>query len=174
MENFQIVWIFSGLSGNFPDHPENIQPIRKLSKGSGNFPVQFQGLRAKTFRVAMPPCHPGFCASGHKIPVLNIAKSIETLKFVEFLKPSNKYQNLGQSSVWSCLVNGEKYMYKNFDKPMPKFKEIHNFNTFILPTLKSIRRYLGLVFNKQANTKQKHSISIATALHQHNNLTETA
>ena len=65
-------------------------------------------------------------------------------------------------------------MYKNFDKPMPKFKEIHNFNTFILPTLKSIRRYLGLVFNKQAITKQKHSISIATALHQHNNLTETA
>ena len=26
------------LSGNFPDHPENIQPIRKLSRLSGKFP----------------------------------------------------------------------------------------------------------------------------------------
>ena len=28
----------SGLSGNFPDHPENIETIRELSRLSGNFP----------------------------------------------------------------------------------------------------------------------------------------
>ena len=50
-ENIQPTRKLSRLSGNFLYHPENIQPIRKLSKGSGNFPVQFQGLRAKTFRT---------------------------------------------------------------------------------------------------------------------------
>ena len=79
----------SRLSRNFSDHLENIQPIRKLSRLSrnfadhpaisrlsGSFPdgpetsqCNFKGYaqklsgRAKTFRVAMPPCHPGFCAS---------------------------------------------------------------------------------------------------------------
>ena len=50
-ENIKTIRKLSRLSGNFLYHPENIQPIRKLSKGSGNFPVQFQGLRAKTFRT---------------------------------------------------------------------------------------------------------------------------
>ena len=41
----------SSVSGNFPDNPENFQTIWKFSRRSGNFPVQFQGLRAKTFRT---------------------------------------------------------------------------------------------------------------------------
>ena len=36
---------------NFPDYPETFLNIRKFSRRSGNFPVQFQGLRAKTFRT---------------------------------------------------------------------------------------------------------------------------
>ena len=32
------IWKFSRLSGNFPDHPENIKTIRNLSRLSGNFP----------------------------------------------------------------------------------------------------------------------------------------
>ena len=75
-ETFHILWRFSKLSENFPYHPENIQiignlseqsgnfsgcpetfqiirklPRRKLFRPSGNIPVQFQGLRAKTFRM---------------------------------------------------------------------------------------------------------------------------
>ena len=62
----------SRLSGNFPDNPENIQTIWKFSKGSGNFPVQFQGLRAKTFRTrknfpdgnaTLPPRFLGLCSN---------------------------------------------------------------------------------------------------------------
>ena len=48
-ENIQIIQKLSRLSGNFPDNSENIQTIRKFSKGPRNSPLQFQGLRAKTF-----------------------------------------------------------------------------------------------------------------------------
>ena len=64
------------LSGNFPGYLETFWTIRKISRLSGNFPkgpetsqCNFKGYaqklsgRAKTFRMAMPPCHPGFWAS---------------------------------------------------------------------------------------------------------------
>ena len=102
-ETFRTIWKISRLSetfqlsGNFRDHPENIRTIRKISGISGNFPGYqetfqtipkifrlsgnfadspqtsqyiFKGYaqklsgRAKTFRMAMPRCHDGFCASG--------------------------------------------------------------------------------------------------------------
>ena len=81
-DTFQIIWkmsrlsgIFPGywklsrLAGNFPDYPENIQILRKfqtiqkLSRQTGSFPVQFQGIRAKTFRSAMSIRRQGFSAS---------------------------------------------------------------------------------------------------------------
>ena len=75
-ENIQTIRKLSRLFGNFLDHPEDIQTIRTLSGPSGNFPdgletsqCNFKGYaqklsgRAKTFRMAMPRCHDGFCAS---------------------------------------------------------------------------------------------------------------
>ena len=75
-ENIQTIRKLARLCGNFQDHPENIQIIRKLSRLSGNLQGNpetfrtirkisrpsgnFQGLRAQTFRMAMPPCHQGF------------------------------------------------------------------------------------------------------------------
>jgi len=73
-ENIQPIRKLSRLSGNFPDNPENIQTIWKFSKGSGNFPVQFQGLRAKTFRTCknfpdgnatLPPRFLGLCITAN-------------------------------------------------------------------------------------------------------------
>ena len=76
-ETFQIIRKISSLSGKYPAYPENFQTIRKKSRLSGNFPkgpetsqCNFKGYaqklsgRAKTFRMAMPPCHPGFWDSG--------------------------------------------------------------------------------------------------------------
>ena len=37
-ENIRTIRKLSRLSGNFPDHPENIRTIQKLSRLSGNFP----------------------------------------------------------------------------------------------------------------------------------------
>ena len=78
-ENIQIIQKLSSLSGNFPGYPEIFRIIRKISSLSGNYlkgpetsQCNFKGYaqklsgRAKTFRVAMPPCHPGFCASGQQ------------------------------------------------------------------------------------------------------------
>ena len=75
-ENIRPIRKLSRLSGNFLDHPEDIQTIRKLSGTSANFPdgletsqCNFKGYaqklsgRAITFRMAMPRCHDGFCAS---------------------------------------------------------------------------------------------------------------
>ena len=75
-ETFRIILKISSLSGNFPGYPETFQAIRKISRLSGNFPngpetsqCNFKGYAqkrsgcAKTFRMAMPPCHPGFWAS---------------------------------------------------------------------------------------------------------------
>ena len=88
-KNFRTIRKISRLSGNcpdspetfqtiqnFPDNPETFQIVRKFSRLSKNFPdrpktsqCNFKGYaqkvsrRAKTFRVAMPPCHPGFWAS---------------------------------------------------------------------------------------------------------------
>ena len=71
----KIFQIFT-LSENFPDYLETFQIIRKLPSLSGNFPdhpetsqCNFKGYaqklsgRAKTFWMAMPRCHDGFCAS---------------------------------------------------------------------------------------------------------------
>ena len=46
------------ISENFLDHTETFQTIRKLPRPSGNFSVQFQGLRTKTFwtRKNFPRC----------------------------------------------------------------------------------------------------------------------
>ena len=76
-ENIQIIQKLSSLSGNFPGYLEIFRIIWKISSLSGNYlkgpetsQCNFNGYaqtlagRAKTFRVAMPPCHPGFCASG--------------------------------------------------------------------------------------------------------------
>ena len=38
-------------SRHFQEYPEPLLIIGKLSRPSGNFPVPFQGLRAKTFRT---------------------------------------------------------------------------------------------------------------------------
>ena len=72
-ETFQAIQKLSRSSGKYPAYPENFQTIRKKSRLSGNFPkgpetsqCNFKGYaqklsgRAKTFRMAMPPCHPGF------------------------------------------------------------------------------------------------------------------
>ena len=76
-ETFQAIQKLSRSSGKYPAYPENFQTIRKKSRLSGNFPkgpetsqCNFKGYaqklsgRAKTFRMAMPPCHPGFWDSG--------------------------------------------------------------------------------------------------------------
>ena len=83
-------WQSSGKSGQFWNHPENWQSSGKKSgqfwnhpenwKSSGKIRIVLKVLRqfkrffrlyaqklsgrAKTFRVAMLPCYPGFCASG--------------------------------------------------------------------------------------------------------------
>ena len=85
-ETFQIIRKLLRLSGNFPGYPETFRTIQKISRLSryfpetfriiGNFPdnlessqCNFKGYtqklsrRAKTFRMAMPPCHQGFWAS---------------------------------------------------------------------------------------------------------------
>ena len=77
-ETFQAIQKLSRSSGKYPAYPENFQTIRKKSRLSGNFPkgpetsqCNFKGYaqklsgRAKTFRMAMPPCHPGFWDSAH-------------------------------------------------------------------------------------------------------------
>merc|ERR1712016_297758 len=61
-------------------YPEIFRIIRKISslsriylKGPETSQCNFKGYaqklsgRAKTFRVAMPPCHPGFWASGNNM-----------------------------------------------------------------------------------------------------------
>ena len=91
-ETFRTIRKILGLSEDFLDHPENIRTIRRLSGPSGNFPdnmetsqCNFKGYaqklsgRAKTFRVAMPPCHPGFCASALR-PYLNNKPLVESLR----------------------------------------------------------------------------------------------
>ena len=88
-ETFQAIQILFRLSGNFPDHPEisrlsgnfpgypeTFRTIPKIFRLSGNFAdvsqisqCIFKGYaqklsgRAKTFWMAMPPCHPGFWVS---------------------------------------------------------------------------------------------------------------
>ena len=76
-DTFQTTQKLSRSSGKYPAYPGNFQTIRKKSRLSGNFPkgpetsqCNFKGYaqklsgRAKTFRMAMPPCHPGFWDSG--------------------------------------------------------------------------------------------------------------
>ena len=82
-ETFQAIQKLSRSSGKYPAYPENFQTIRKKSRLSGNFPkgpetsqCNFKGYaqklsgRAKTFRMAMPPCHPGFWDSGPLVLLL--------------------------------------------------------------------------------------------------------
>ena len=81
-ETFQAIQKLSRSSGKYPAYPENFQTIRKKSRLSGNFPkgpetsqCNFKGYaqklsgRAKTFRMAMPPCHPGFWDSAPLSPL---------------------------------------------------------------------------------------------------------
>ena len=92
-ETFQVIRKSSRLSRNFPDrpdYPENFQIIRKLSRLSFfdfydhpetsqcNFKGYTQKLsgRAKNFRMAMPRCHDGFCASGEGDTLNCIAKYV--------------------------------------------------------------------------------------------------
>ena len=51
LEIFKIIPKHPRPSGHFLDNPETFQLIWKLSRPYGNFPVQFQWLRAKTFRT---------------------------------------------------------------------------------------------------------------------------
>ena len=78
LETFQPIQKLSRLSRNFPGYPEIFWIIWKISSLSRNFQSRnfpkgpetphcnFRGYaqklsgRAKTFRMAMPPCHPGF------------------------------------------------------------------------------------------------------------------
>ena len=79
-KTFRIIQKISSLSRNFPGYPETFWTIQKIFTLSGNFPkgpetshCNFRGYaqklsgRAKTFRMAMPPCHPGFWASGQRV-----------------------------------------------------------------------------------------------------------
>ena len=62
-KTFQTTPKLSRLSGYSSDYTKIFQAIQKLSIWSGNFTEQFQGLRARTFWMAMPRCHDGFCVS---------------------------------------------------------------------------------------------------------------
>ena len=81
-ENIQTIRKLSRQSGNFLDYPETFQTIWKISRLSGNFPKgpetphynirgygQKLSRRTKTFRMAMPPCHPGFWDSAPLSPL---------------------------------------------------------------------------------------------------------
>ena len=116
---FWTIQKISGLSGKYSDYPETFRTIRKFSRRSGNFPVQFQGLRAKTFRTrknfpdgnaTMPRWFLGLCL---KIPLyselareqinkkilqtritripLNILKESEHVYILAFLFLFNEY-----------------------------------------------------------------------------------
>ena len=91
-ETFQAIQKLSRSSGKYPAYPENFQTIRKKSRLSGNFPkgpetsqCNFKGYaqklsgRAKTFRMAMPPCHPGFWDSGTS-PQISVEYQLSCLK----------------------------------------------------------------------------------------------
>ena len=98
---FQTIWKLSRLSRNFPDRSETFQTIRKLSRPSVTSQCNFKGYmqklsgRAKTFRMAMPRCPYGFCASGllaiwwaeSRTQKFNFAHYKKT-KVVYFLGPS--------------------------------------------------------------------------------------
>ena len=45
LENFQIVWIFSGLSGKFPDSLESFRRAWKVSRQSENFPESLKSFQ---------------------------------------------------------------------------------------------------------------------------------
>ena len=70
---FQTFWRISRPSGNIPDHLETFQTVQKLSNlvsrvTRKSFPnAQKLSELAKTFLMAMSPCHPGFWASGKEI-----------------------------------------------------------------------------------------------------------
>ena len=66
LANFQTIWKHSRPPGNFPDGPETLQ--FSFKGYAQNFPnAQKLSELAKTFQMAMPPCHPGFWASGIEI-----------------------------------------------------------------------------------------------------------
>ena len=75
-ETFQDIRKFSRLSGNFSDQPEYIHTTLKLFRLSRNFPVQFQGLRAKKFRMTMPWYNDGFWASVELTPLAPLVNNI--------------------------------------------------------------------------------------------------
>ena len=106
LETFQVIQKLSGPSGKYLDYPETFQTIRKLSWTSGNFPdgletsqCNFKGYaqklsgRAKTFWMAMPPCHDGFCASAQvfdKITIIHICLKpfYTSMQFITLVCPA--------------------------------------------------------------------------------------
>ena len=99
-ETFQAIQKLSRSSGKYPAYPENFQTIRKKSRLSGNFPkgpetsqCNFKGYaqklsgRAKTFRMAMPPCHPGFWDSAFRF-VLHGQDHLTKFSFLKATSPS--------------------------------------------------------------------------------------
>ena len=75
-ETFWTIWKISGVSWNFPghrklpgpsgkypDYPETFQTIRRLPSAVSRVMLKNFLDAQKLFRMAMPRCHDGFCAS---------------------------------------------------------------------------------------------------------------
>ena len=77
-ETFQATRKLFGPSGKYSDYLKTFRTIQKFSKHSGNLQLQFQGLRAKTFRTRknfpdgnamMPRWFLGLCLVGESPPL---------------------------------------------------------------------------------------------------------
>ena len=71
------VWILVIASRHFSNYPEILQPIMNLSQKLSGF--------AKTFRVAMLPCYPGFCASAIIIHICHLSNFLHLQQENTFL-----------------------------------------------------------------------------------------
>ena len=119
-ETFQAIQKLSRSSGKYPAYPENFQTIRKKSRLSGNFPkgpetsqCNFKGYaqklsgRAKTFRMAMPPCHPGFWDSGGSITSISQTKNLDVdvrSFFCSVLVPIESQTHANSSTHSVCRI----------------------------------------------------------------------
>ena len=83
-KTFQVIRTFSGPSGKYPDYPETFWTIRKFSRRYGNFPVQFQGLRAKTFRTRK-----NFPGGNATLPPRFLASAPAVLIIISSMSPPN-------------------------------------------------------------------------------------
>ena len=122
-ETFQAIQKLSRSSGKYPAYPENFQTIRKKSRLSGNFPkgpetsqCNFKGYaqklsgRAKTFRMAMPPCHPGFWDSGVSVNLVQwksglagFGESPSGLGKVQVVWGKSKWGRVKVQAVWGIV-----------------------------------------------------------------------